>query len=515
MKSDDELRAENEAIREMLARSAESRLRAIPGVIHVSVGLKETNGRVTDQLCVRVYVREKRDRAELPDDEIIPREIDGVPTDVNTVGTFEFQVDSTRYRPILGGSQITNRIIAQNEELTATEMMRGTLGCLAIDNTDDAPVLLSNWHVLYAHTGDDGDRIYQPAPASSPPLTLLDLPFRPKDDTDKIAVNRRGKVTNKVDAAIAAVDVSSCCNCCGIEYSNEINGLSVGGKPPRSTIVDKTKAVSGMTVYKVGQSTSRSEGKVVDANHPSFTITKGGENFTFAGQIAIQHVDKTKPFSTRGDSGAVVINNENKIVGLIFAAGQNVEVLGQNEKFVTIANHIDDVLGALNIRIPFSDKIVVNAGEVRSDVVVREAPIPEPYRALRERLLRHENTARLFALGERHANEITYLVNHCKPVTIAWHKNHGPALLATVMSAIRDGDPRLPRLVKGVAPYETVERMRAVLSQYGSAALQAHLARPETAPMLEELKDCTGVDEVIDRLASNETLGALLRRIDS
>ena len=34
-------------------------LRAIPGVVHVSVGLKQTKGKFTDVFAIRVYVAEK------------------------------------------------------------------------------------------------------------------------------------------------------------------------------------------------------------------------------------------------------------------------------------------------------------------------------------------------------------------------------------------------------------------------------------------------------------------------
>src|ERR1041385_8122797 len=144
MKTNEELRAENQAIREMLATGPANELLALPGVVHVSVGLKETNGEVTDQLCVRVYVKEKKDKEALIPAELIPPEVNGVATDVNVVPEFEFQDDNTKYRPIKGGIQISNRIIELNDAGDGRQIHRGTLGCIAIDTTDDAPVILSN-----------------------------------------------------------------------------------------------------------------------------------------------------------------------------------------------------------------------------------------------------------------------------------------------------------------------------------------------------------------------------------
>jgi hypothetical protein len=515
MKTNEQLRAENKAIRDMLATGPQEQLMAIPGVMHVSVGLKEKNGQVTDQLCIRVYVREKRDRKDVPAAELIPAEINDIPTDVNTVGQFEFQIDNTQYRPIKGGIQITNRIIGVNSAGTGTQMLRGTLGCIAIDNTDNAPVLLSNWHVLYANTGTDGDKVFQPAPISLPALTLLQLPFHPPDDIDKIGVIRRGIIKNNVDGAIAAVDVSSCCHCCGIHFSNELNGLSAAGRPARNTIVGDERAVSGMTVFKVGQSTLRTEGVVFDDNYPTFSISRDGTVYTFNGQIAIQNIDHAMPFSDHGDSGSVVINLNNKIVGLVFAEGRNVSVSGVQQPFVSLANHISDVFAALNIRIQYSPDVVTTAGEPLTDVpsAVLEAPIAVPYRALRERLQRHENTAWLFAIGQRHSEEVVYLINHCRPVTVAWHRCQGPALLATLMGAVRDGHYRLPPTVKGVALYEALERMRAVLSQHGSPALKEVLNRVEAGLVIEASKGCSDLNEAIERIEADERFSSLFQGV--
>ena len=515
MKTNEQLKAENKAIRDILAAGLEDQLLSIPDVIHVSVGLKEKNGQVTDQLCIRVYVEEKKDREIVPAVELIPAEINGVPTDVNMVGEFEFQSDNTRYRPVKGGTQISNRIVGVNNASTGTQLSRGTLGCIAIDNTDNAPVLLSNWHVLYANTGTAGDKIFQPAPTSLPQLTLLQLPFHPPDDTDKIGTIRRSAITNKVDGAIAAIDVSSCCHCCGIHYSNEINGLSVAGRPARNTIVGDERAVSGMAVFKVGQSTLRAEGVVVDDNYPSFSITKDGTIYTFVGQIAIRNVNNAIPFSDHGDSGSVVISLSNKIVGLIFAGGRNVSVRGTQQPFVSLANHISDIFSALNIRIKYSPDVVMIAGETLTDVPpdILEAPIPEPYRVLRERLQRHESTAHILELGQRYREEVTYLINHCRPVTVAWHRCQGPALLATVMNSVRDGHYRLPASVKDVTLHEALERMRAVLSQHGSPALKAALNQTEADRLIEVCKDCRNLNEAIDRIATNQPLHSLLQGV--
>ncbi|MCU0433583.1 MAG: hypothetical protein MUC87_09040 [Bacteroidia bacterium] len=488
MKTNEQLIAEEQALLSMLAQGTEKMLRAIPGVIHVSTGLKEKNGEITDQLCIRVYVEEKKTETDIPAGQIIPKEINGYPTDVNVVAqSFQFLADNARYRPVKGGIQISNRIIALNAQGNGTTLSRGTLGCVAFADEDNAPVILSNWHVLYANTGRDGDRIYQPSPTSIPPVSLLNLPMRPADDdnADMIAKNRRSSITNKTDAAIAVIDVSSCCGCCGIHYSNEINNLSVSqgsGQPARpayNTIVGKQVAASGMVVFKVGQSTRRVEGRVVDPNYPTFTITQHGNSYTFTGQIAISHTNTSMSFSDHGDSGSVIINSDNKIIGLLFSGGNNITHNGVTYAHLTLANHIDDVIAGLRIHFRFSNQVQVNSGQnLFSDASVQTPAVPvhPAYLKLREKLLVHPFTALLFDSGAKHREEIMYLVNHCRPVTVAWQRNKGPAWLAVIMSAVRDERDILPEETAGVSLNSLLQVMYDALIENGSEALKTDLA---------------------------------------
>jgi hypothetical protein len=506
MKTNEQLAAEEATIRRLLASGHEHTLRALDSVVHVSVGLKETGGRLRpDELCIRVYVREKRDRDALDPAHRIPGSIDGIATDVHTVAAAAFQADNGRYRPIQGGIQISNRIAAAVPAGSRPQLTRGTIGCCALDSANKAEVILSNWHVLYANGANDGDRIFQPAPLWLPALTPAQLPFRPADDVDKVAVTLRGVISAKVDAAIARIDVSSCCHCCGIHYSNELRGLSAGGHPARNTIVGDQAAGAGMPVFKVGQATLRTEGVVVDPNYPTFTITHAGTPHNFTGQMAIQHVDHAKQFSDIGDSGAVVVNNDNKIVGMLFAGGKDVPATGGGaaQPFVSFANHIADVLTELNIQIPYSPDVKVIAGEVLEAVPgsVHEAAIPEPYRALRRRLEAREATARLLALGERHRAEVTSLVNERHRVTLAWRRAEGPAILATVMGAVRDGHYQIPATVKGMTLHEALVRMRDVLAAHGSDGLKATLASAQADRVLEACEGPTDLNAVIERLA--------------
>jgi hypothetical protein len=346
MKSREQLQRENEMIQNMLKNGVEELLLKIPGVHHVSIGLKEVNGHITDTLCIRIYVQEKKHNSQLPAQEVLPSEINGIPTDVNIIPSFNACIDKNIYRPLKGGIQLTNRIVVQDPESFGNEIAHGTLGCLAIDNESGKPVLLSNWHVLMANNAKVGDKIYQPAPLTIPDVSLSQLPYYPKDDLNAVGRIIKATINNKVDAAIAEIDyphINGDAQC-----TNEINGLSVDGKPEKNVILGLAMAVAGQTVFKVGEVSGRTEGRIVDINYPTTTFPIEGIDRTFTGQIAIQATNPADHFSEKGDSGSAIIDIHNNIVGLLFASN------GNANPQITLANHINDVVAALNISINFS-----------------------------------------------------------------------------------------------------------------------------------------------------------------
>ena len=64
----------------------EDRLLARPGVVSVGVGLCQQAGTLTDEVCIVVMVREKLPPDNLPPDETLPVEIEGVRVDVQESG---------------------------------------------------------------------------------------------------------------------------------------------------------------------------------------------------------------------------------------------------------------------------------------------------------------------------------------------------------------------------------------------------------------------------------------------
>src|SRR5512134_158528 len=124
-------------------------------VVGVGVGYKESNGEKTDQVAVVVLVEEKKPLAALRDEDLIPRELEGMRTDVVEVGYLRAQQSAReRYRPI-----IPSGVSVGHYKVTA-----GTLGTMVKDRTTSEFFLLSNNHVL-ANSNDAlvNDAILQPA----------------------------------------------------------------------------------------------------------------------------------------------------------------------------------------------------------------------------------------------------------------------------------------------------------------------------------------------------------------
>lgn len=493
----EELVTTEQSIREILRKGAEARLRSIPGVVHVSVGLKERAGRATSQHSIRVYVREKLPEVEVPTAERIPTVIEGVPTDVNVPRKIGFAADTTRHRPVLGGIQVGNKIIALNAAGTGTQMNRGTFGCTATRTSDRSVVLLSNWHVLMANGARNLDPIYQPLPTSLPALDPASLPLRPSDDTDVIAKIVDSSITAKVDAAIARIDVSPCCRCCGVDYRDEINGLSVGGHPLSNNILGQRAAVSGAAVYKVGMASGRTAGRVVDTSSGDLEGTHEGVAHTLNGQIVIESAPGSADrFSVRGDSGAVVIDDDGYIVGLLFGSLRDAPPAHR-----TYANHIADVCAAMGITINVTTGSQPTAGVRVANSEGFVADVPELYAAARARLAAKPAGPWLWAIAEKHREEVVSLVTRRRPVSVAWHRARGPAFLAETLQTLRTDGDALPRPKDGVTLEAALARLGDALSAHGSASLREAL-NAYREPLLAAVRGSSTLNDVLEKLRS-------------
>ena len=84
----------------------ENELLGLDGVVGVATSLKVSKGKPTSTWCLAVYVVDKQPKTKLPKSDLIPAQIQGVPTDVVEVGEIKPLAFTAKTRPGLPGFSI-------------------------------------------------------------------------------------------------------------------------------------------------------------------------------------------------------------------------------------------------------------------------------------------------------------------------------------------------------------------------------------------------------------------------
>jgi hypothetical protein len=404
----------------------------IPGVVDVGVGIKETGGGLTEQVSFRVFVEEKLPESQLPAEQVIPKTIRGFPTDVivqreeRPLIGFNDENDEKNYSVKVGG------IYVGNDKLTGM----GTLGCFCRRTSDGATVFLSNHHVLFDGGATVGAKVGQPQYSESCCCVC-----------NKIGVVVDGDGTTNLDCAIATLDgdvpfIPKIRRIMRADGTVELDGLIAGSEAP----------VSGDVVWKVGARTGLTRGTLSQVAprveiHPQAPFTK---------------------IADHGDSGSVVVNvATDNVVALL----RSIDATGN----LGFATPIPAVLTRLQITIIATDPTqTYNVAKYNEDDATDLARLA-PDTGLRELVARLRTStagADLLALFEAHQRECLDLVNHCRPVTVAWHRSGGPTFLAALARSARVPEYRVPDQVNGVSLAEAAVAMREALLRHGSQRLR-------------------------------------------
>jgi hypothetical protein len=293
----------------------ETQLFTLEGVIGVAESYKVKAGKPTNKWAITVLVEEKRPKSAVGKSDLVPAEIDGVPTDVVEVGKIEALVFNAKTRPALPGFSIGHHAITA-----------GTFGCVVRDirRSDPQPgegdhLILSNNHVLAdVNAGKPGDLILQPGPFDgglfpSDAVATLDR-FEPIVLSQFI-----GPGYNLVDAAVARPS-----------HSRNFTASIIGAVMPQG--VDQARV--GTLVIKAGRTTQVTVGVVIAVNA---TVAVG---YGLAGIGLFRHQILTTAMAAGGDSGSILMDRNLRAVGLLFAGSSQ----------ITVHNHIADVEVALGVR---------------------------------------------------------------------------------------------------------------------------------------------------------------------
>jgi hypothetical protein len=267
-------------------------LLALPGVLGVGFGLKEVAGRVTSALAWRVYVLRKRPVSRVTAAERIPSRVDGFVTDVIEKG------------PTLPASLTAATLeVGAGDRLANSRGVPGTLGGVAVTRGGQS-VFLSAHHVLFGLGGAEGESVWSVEEAQGEPrFRLLGQLLR-----GYWGVVRHAGREVFVDCAIGLV---------GEDVAPRSEAHADGIAAPHA----------GARVSKVGSATRVTEGIVVDVSYPDVAHCWGRAHQAPA-QILVQGLSSDGspgPFSAEGDSGSLLINAENRAIGLLWGVTQRGE----------------------------------------------------------------------------------------------------------------------------------------------------------------------------------------------
>jgi len=280
-------------------------------VVGVGLGERIAGGKHTGTAALKFFVRVKYPEDQLKESDRLPESVDGLPTDVEEVGTFRsFQDPRTMIRPGPPGSSVGFQDATGN-------LMAGTFGALV--KRGARRFVLSNNHVLA-----DENQLPIGSPTFQPGFLDAGVPATTSAIGRLSAfVELRTVQPNLVDCAISEVDDLSL-------VTNTILKIGV----PKGT----TTAQQNMIVHKFGRTTGFTVG-FVDAAMMDVSVEYPRGVLNFENQIIIKGLNG-ESFSDSGDSGALILErNTSLAVGLLIAGSAS----------HTIANHIGDVLQALNV----------------------------------------------------------------------------------------------------------------------------------------------------------------------
>jgi hypothetical protein len=560
--------ANHQAFMDSYGRAREQ-LAKLDGVVGVGFGLKVTGSKITDDVAIVVHVRAKKSPDALAPEQRVPQSFEGYRTDVREIAPVTLMPTSCdndqAYPKIQGGIQIEPWPSAAPLNKLPD---RGTLGCLVRkrqSTSDDNWYALTCSHVVFDVGGlgtKDGDGIYHPyKPRKDSGGTVRSGTLLGSVNTFDTMDGVFSGDVNYIDCGVVRLDIGSTCfgSSCGnarLQTAPTIINLNVTGQAwitPQNNnqvtdvrSVESDSAITAEKVFKAGRTTGRTIGRVININVPAGNVF--GLDGTISRPNCIEIVldsglncQNTNCFGWDGDSGSVVVDDHNRVIGLLFARSTNPTTGSQYSAF---ACHIVSVLDVLQVCVPVpappdggtshgttnaTDGSGLTPPRTLADLQALDASNPPGLAfgaaTLTSRAARASDAAaptplsasqqtRLTTLRDAlretprgaewddalsdAVREIASLVRHSRPVKLVWHRNRGPAFLARTLNHLRGDADSIPLEIDGVTRAQLLERMRVVLNAHGSHPLRTHLE--QFAPLLPQLAEAITADQLISSL---------------
>ncbi len=306
-------------------------------VVMVGRGTKITGGKDTGREALVVGVSRKMARAQLAAEDLIPVRVKGMETDVIEVGEIKIlngEIDrKKKHRPAPGGVSIGHK-----------DVSAGTLGCVV--RKGGVRMILSNNHVMAnMNQGRMGDPILQPGAydgGKDPddviamlhefvPITMVGLSSCPIAGFITRVLNFFAAIfwsSTRLTPMQLDVNLVDCALARPVNDADVTDEIFEVGFP----FLEAEPEV-GMAVKKSGRSSGLTQGQVMQMDVTANVNMGNGEVAIFSDQFAMG------PMSEPGDSGSVILTEDNKLVGLLFAGSDQ----------ITLANRYSNVKAALRL----------------------------------------------------------------------------------------------------------------------------------------------------------------------
>jgi hypothetical protein len=322
--------AVRESCRDLLARQ---------GVVAAGVGYKVTGGRRTETPAIICSVERKRPVAELSARDLIPPRVAGVATDVIETGRIRaLQPPTGRFRPAPGGVSIGHR------DITA-----GTLGCLVRKGGET--LILSNNHVLAnSNAAQIGDPILQPGPVDGGTVAndriatleaFVPIHFQVPEPPSECSF--ASAVIGALNAGCEIIGSRTRYRIVSIQQQENLVDAAIARPVREADVVDRiheigpvagtASATLGTPVKKSGRTTGLTTGEIAQIDVTVDVQYGPGQIARFTDQLL------AGAMSQGGDSGSAVLDDQNRLVGLLFAGSDT----------TTIINRIEHVFAALAV----------------------------------------------------------------------------------------------------------------------------------------------------------------------
>lgn len=327
---------EIDSAREIL-KSTCKQLLSRANVVATGIGYKVTAGQKSPTLSIICSVTEKPPASRLAERDKVPPSMDGIPTDIALTGPLRAQATRTdRHRPAPGGVSVGHR------DITA-----GTLGCLVKKN--GVIHILSNNHVLAnANKAEIGDPILQPGRADNGsyptdhianladfiPISISGIPGGCTIGRGVAAVFNGAANAIGVSTRLQAIHQPAADNLVDCAIARPLNDQDVSNEILEiGTIQGQVSGELGMAIKKSGRTTGLTTGEIQQIDVTANIQFGPGQIATFTDQLM------AGAMSQGGDSGSAVLDNDNRLLGLLFAGSDT----------TTIINRIENVFSALDL----------------------------------------------------------------------------------------------------------------------------------------------------------------------